>query len=152
MQAFGTLKPSRLNRKNQRRQERGVVRGAVYRCFCEGREIHKDLLLKAKEIDIFAGQKPMNEEEAVALVIASSDLSRKEQRKNRRLFQAWFLVGSRRFWDLINNFRIGKEVIYEGTTNLRREIPGFFFHQTARRCGEKRYVTSFRKYPPCLRC
>ena len=112
-------------RKRVRRCERETVRGQVYRCFCEGRGIPESLLRQAVLADIFAGRPVMNDEQAVNYVLASADLSRKEQRKNRLFFQAWFVVGSKNLWSLV-----------------RIKISSAGYHQTARRCGKREHVAS----------
>jgi hypothetical protein len=125
----------RLNhcqRRGLRHKERTAIRGQVYRCFCEGRGVPEDLFQKAVSLNIFAGQPAMSEKEAVNLVTVSSGLSRKEQRKNRFLFQAWFIIGNKRFWSLIRNFRIANAMSFG--THVRREAPSVSYHMTARRC------------------
>lgn len=137
---FDASKSNRFRRWKVRCQERASVRGSVYRCFCEGKEIPDDLQARARELDIFAGRPAMSDEQAIQHILASSSLSRKEQRKDRLLFQAFFIVGSRRFWNIFRNFRIGRELLTTGV-NSQREIPGILYHQTARRCG-KGYAAS----------
>jgi hypothetical protein len=129
--------------KSSRSHRRWKVRGQVYGCFCENREIPQDLLAQAKELDIFAGRPAVSDEHAVAYIRTLATLSRKEQRKDKLLFQCWFAVGSKRFRAIS---RAEREL--SSGTHMCFDIVGVSFRMTAKRCGEKGRV-AFCPRMPC---
>ena len=128
--------------KSSRSHRRWKVRGQVYGCFCENREIPEDLLMQAKELDIFAGRSPITDEYAEVYIRSVSALSRKEQRKDKLLFQCWFVVGAERF-KIIS--RAEREL--SSGTHMCFDIVSISYHMTGRRCGSKGHVASCPRMP-----
>jgi hypothetical protein len=145
MSSKSSSKPSGSHQWEVRCQQRSAVRRKIYQCFCENREVPRGLLAKVMVLNIF-GRRLVDDEQAIAYINhALSVLNREQQKKDKLLFQCWFVVGRERFKKLLQDSRIAREL--SSGTRIRRDVLSISYHMTGRRCGSKGHVASCPRMP-----
>lgn len=138
-------------RKKYRRRQRPLILDRLYSLYCRGKAPYQGLLAEAAEIDVFIHWPPMSKQAAIAYIADCATLSREEQKENKILFQAWYILGNKGFWNIIDNFKNEKQMLERARRKFM--VSSSAFHMTAKRHGEgHRTLRSCPRCIPCLRC